>query len=57
MLATDGEPYLRTPEANMGWVQRQNLDVIASYLAAVALVTFLAWRLLAAAAIALRGAH
>ena len=49
-LATGADDYLRTPEADMGFVRQHNLDVVASCLAAALVAVTLTWRLLARAA-------
>jgi hypothetical protein len=45
-LATHGEAYLMTPDDELTFVQRHNIDVIATYLCGAGLALFAAWQLL-----------
>lgn len=46
VLATGGEAYLMTPEDDLSFVARHNVDVIATYFGGVAAAVFGAWKLL-----------
>ena len=48
-LATHGEAYLLTPEDELSFVQRHNLDVIATFLLGAGAGLLVCWKLLQAA--------
>lgn len=55
-LATHGEAYLMTPEDELTFVQRHNIDVIATYLCGACAVLYAVWQLLRCVAAAVLGA-
>lgn len=49
VLATDAEPYLRTPEEELSFIVRHNLDVNAAVAVSAFAMLALVWRALRAA--------
>lgn len=46
VLATGGEAYLMTPEDDLSFVQRHNVDVVATYLCGFAATVIVLWKAL-----------
>ena len=44
-METDAEPYLRTPDEELSFIVRHNLDVNASVAAMVTVTLFALWRI------------
>jgi len=45
VMETDAEPYLRTPDEELSFIVRHNLDVNASVAAMVTVTLFALWRI------------
>ena len=46
VIETKGDPYLKTPEDELSFIVRHNLDVYALFAAALCLLLLLCWKLL-----------
>ena len=55
VLATDAEPYLRTPEEELSFIVRHNLDVHAAVAVSALAMLALVWQALRAASRLLLG--